>query len=73
MLRNRVREFREIYGLSRLQLAAASGVSYSVINDIEETPGYLPSASSMIKLCNHFNCDLGRIFWIDRTAQKVAV
>lgn len=68
MLRNRVREFRDLHGISQEQLAERSGVNRQVIGNLESMPGYLTNMSTALRLCRFFNCELGRLFWIDWAA-----
>lgn len=62
MLRNRVREFRELHQLSQEELAQSIDVTMRTIIRIEVDPQYLPSCATMLKLANYFNVRLGVLF-----------
>ncbi len=67
MLRNKIQQFRGLHGLSRDDLGKAVGLTRQTIHLIETDPGYMPSAETMVRLANYFNCDLGRLFYIERS------
>ncbi len=73
MLRNRVKEFRELHQLSQEQLAEKAGVTRQTVNYIETEQGYTPQSQSMVKLAMFFNCELGVLFYIDREAEREKV
>lgn len=66
MLNNRVRDFRELHGLSQDELARRVGISPTVIVQLEGDPQHTPQMRTAIRLCRFFNVDLGRLFWLDR-------
>lgn len=71
VLRNRVREFRELHGLTQGELAIRAGVSERVVTLLETVEGYTPQMRVALRLCGFFNVDLGRLFWIERATPRV--
>lgn len=71
MLYNRVKEFRELHGLSQDELARRVGISPTVVFQLENEPGHAPRMTTAILLCKFFNVDLGRLFWIEGIAGRL--
>lgn len=69
VLRNRVREFRELHRLTQEELARRAGVAPAVVVRLENVPGYAPRMSVALRLCEVFNAELGVLFWIERSDQ----
>lgn len=73
MMKNRVKEFRTLHQLTQEQLAERIGINMYTIQRIESNPDYIPSGTTMLKLANYFNCQLGVLFFIEREeTEKVA-
>lgn len=71
ILRNRVKKFREIHGLTQDELAQRTGVSSRMITLLETDDGnHAPRMSVILKLCEYFNVDLGRLFWTEPGGQS---
>ena len=68
MLMNRLKEFRDLHGLTQEELAERSGVTRQLIGRLETEPGLLVSMSTAVRLCRYFHADIGRLFWIDWTS-----
>lgn len=72
--RNRVREFRMMAGLSRRDLAAATGVSHETIRRIEDLPDYEPMLRVARVLAEFFHVEIPRLFTIESAdPEEVAV
>lgn len=65
MLRNRLREFRELHGLTGDELSERTAITRQVLTNIETQPGYMPMMATALRLCLYFRVDIGRMFWID--------
>jgi putative transcriptional regulator len=65
MLRNRVREFRLMHGITQEELARRADIATAVVVRLETVPGYEPRMDIAIRLCRYFNVELGRLFFID--------
>lgn len=59
---NRLKQFRELAGLSRRELARRSGVSHETIRRIEDVEGYEPTMRVAKNLAGYFQTDLYRVF-----------
>ena len=66
-MHNRVRDLRQVRGLSQGQLAEAMGVSRQTINAIE-TERYTPSLPLAIALARYFELPVEEVFHADGTA-----
>jgi putative transcriptional regulator len=72
MLRNRVREFRLMHGITQEELARRADIATAVVVRLETVPGYEPRMDIAIRLCRYFNVELGRLFFIDVQVQEPA-
>lgn len=71
MIRNRVREFRDLQGWTQPELAERAGVSLPIIVRLETVEGYAPKLDTAERLCRVFNeLPLERMFYIDYTALR---
>lgn len=59
---NRLKQFRELAGLSRRELARRSGVSHETIRRIEDIDNYEPTMRVAKSLAGFFHADLYRVF-----------
>lgn len=70
VVRNRVRQFRILYGYSQRQVAEMAGVSEFTVVKLENIEGYNVSMANAERLCKVFSrMPLERLFWIDYTAE----
>ena len=66
MIRNRLKEFRELHGYSQRELARLAGVSEPTVVKLETIQGYTVSMANAERLCKVFSqMPLERLFWID--------
>ncbi|WP_414049444.1 helix-turn-helix transcriptional regulator [Macrococcus animalis] len=61
---NKVREYRQVLGLSQKDLALKVGVSRQTINLIENDK-YNPTIQLCLKICWSLDADLNTLFWED--------
>ena len=74
MIRNKVREFREMHGYTQPQLAEKSGVGLQTIVNLETVEGYAPRMDTAERICRAFNSiPIERMFWIDYADTREAV
>jgi putative transcriptional regulator len=55
---NRIREYRRLLGLTQEELAAACGVTRSVIARLDANPNARPSLETALRLARAFNVDV---------------
>lgn len=71
MIRNRLKEFRELHGYSQRELARMAGVSEFTVVKLETIEGYTVSLSNAERICRVFNeLALERMFWIDYSPEE---
>lgn len=63
--RNRLRETRELAGLSMEQLVARSGITKPTIWKIETDPDYRPRPAAQEALARALNVNVGWLFYIE--------
>ena len=69
VVRNAVREFRKEKGLTQDQLADSISVTRQTIIAIEKQR-YEPSIGTTIKLATVLECQLEKLFWIEREGEE---
>ncbi|MGS0537344.1 helix-turn-helix transcriptional regulator [Pseudoalteromonas sp. SaAl2] len=65
-MHNHIAEFRKAAGLSQQELADAISVSRKTISTIE-TSRFTPSVIIALKIAQHFNTSVERLFSLDET------
>lgn len=68
-MKNRLKELREILGLTQEQLGSLVGVSRQAINAIE-TEKYEPSIWIAYDLSKVFNCTIEEVFLFEESEKK---
>jgi transcriptional regulator with XRE-family HTH domain len=61
----RVRLLREEHGLSQEELAERAGLSRQSIVDLERNDSYSPRLSTLEKIADALNIDIGRVIGVD--------
>jgi putative transcriptional regulator len=71
MIRNRLKEFREMQGWTQGELAERAGVSLPIVVRLETVEGYAPMLDTVERICRVFNkLPIERMFWIDYAASR---
>ncbi len=69
MMKNRIKELREFYGITQEQLGKLVGVSRQAINAIE-TERFEPSIWLAYDISKIFNCSIEDVFLFDESKRK---
>ncbi|ALS17231.1 helix-turn-helix transcriptional regulator [Clostridium butyricum] len=68
-MKNKLKEFREVYGLTQEQLGNIVGVSRQAINSIE-TEKYEPSIWLAYDISQVFHCSIEEVFLFEKSERK---